>query len=396
MLDKVREPGSSFHTRESLTVCLVSETFPPETNGVAMTLGRLADGLVDAGHAVQLITPFRRDRSIAAYPRVKARYVAGMPIPGYTSMRMGFPAGGAMAALWRREHLPDVLYVATQGLLGLSALKEAQRRRIPVVSGFHTNFQQYSKHYRVGWLEPAITRYFRYFHNRTAATLVPTESQAAVVRRFGITNPRTLGRGVDADLFHPCKRSEDLRRALGFDPQDPLLLYVGRLAGEKNIDLAVRAAQRARETAPRARLVLVGDGPDGARLEREYPDLIFYGERHGEALAQIYASGDVFVFPSASETFGNVTLEAMASGLPVVVFDYAAARIAVRTGENGIAVPLGREDAFVDEVVKLAADSNLRHRLGASARITAEKFRWQAIVAEFETQLREAMSVQTQ
>jgi glycosyltransferase involved in cell wall biosynthesis len=371
------------HARVSpLCVAVVTETYPPEVNGVAMTLRWLVEGLRGAGYRLHLILPRRAERTACDLDGVVVTNVPALPLPGYPALRFGLPANRALRRAWR-ERRPDVVYVATQGPLGMSVARLARRLGIPIVSGFHTNFHRYSAYYHVAWLSAAIVCYLRYFHRNTVFTLVPTDEAARELEGLGIANARVLGRGVDTKLFHPAKRCDALRRSWGADDKDPVLLYVSRLASEKNLDLAIAAARTVREHFSTARMVFVGDGPEEARLRANCPDFIFCGLQQGEALAAHYASADIFIFPSLSETFGNVVLEAMASGLPVVSYDIAAAHRHLRNGENGVSVPPENAAAFVLGALALAASPEVRKRLGENARAHAEALCWSRIVADF-------------
>lgn len=368
------------------TCCVVTETYPPEVNGVAMTLERLTRGLLARGHQVQLVLPQRDDRVIADAASMTVATVPGLPLPGYPAMRFGLPWIGELRRTWTRQR-PDVIYVATQGPLGWAVLREAKRWKIPVVSGFHTNFHDYSKHYRIGWLESSVVHYLRYFHHQTRYTLVPTPDMSRRVSKLGIGNARVLGRGVDTELFDPRRRSALLRGYWGADETAPVMMYVGRLAAEKNLDLVVRAARQAMTVEPQARMVFVGEGPEERRLRRENPDFTFCGAQRGEVLGTHYASGDVFLFPSLTETFGNVILEAMASGLAVVAYDTAAANLHIRSGATGVTVEPDDETGFCNCAAALVADRKFRHALGLAARRHAEQHGWAGIVAAFESLL---------
>ncbi|MBK9131416.1 MAG: glycosyltransferase family 1 protein [Gammaproteobacteria bacterium] len=363
---------------------IVTETYPPEINGVAMTLGRLADVLREHGHRVSVLCPRRSERH-GADPDLCE--VPGLPLPGYRDLRFGLPAAGMIRRLWR-EQAPDVLYVATQGPLGASAIRVARRLEIPVVSGFHTNFHTYCRHYHVAWMEQVVFAYLRRFHNRTATTLVPTAALRANLAARGVRNVEVLGRGIDTALFTPARRDVGLRVAWGVTDDAPAVLYVGRLAAEKNLQLAVRAFRALQGARPEARFVLVGDGPLAARLREEHPDFVFCGMRTGTDLAAHYASGDLFLFPSLTETFGNVLLEALASGLAVVAYDYAAANQHIRASDNGLTAPCGDEEAFIRHALTLASDPALRQTLRVRARLQALSQGWPQIGAQFETLLR--------
>lgn len=371
-------PGQTLH------LGIVTETYPPEINGVAMTLGRLADVLRDHGHRVSVVCPRRGERP-GGDPDL--REVPGLPLPGYRDLRFGLPAAGMIRQMWRQQ-TPDVLYVATQGPLGASAVHVARRLAIPVVSGFHTNFHTYCRHYHVAWMERVVFAYLRRFHNRTATTLVPTAALRADLVARGLRKVEVLGRGIDTELFTPARRDARLRAAWGVTDDAPAVIYVGRLAAEKNLQLVVRAFRALRGARPEARLILVGDGPLMARLREEHPDFIFCGMRTGTDLAAHYASGDLFLFPSLTETFGNVLLEALASGLAVVAYDYAAANQHIRAHENGLTAPRGDEGAFIRHALTLASDPALRRTVRANARLQALSQDWGQIGTQFEAVLR--------
>ena len=370
-----------------LRVAMVTETYPPEINGVAMTMGRIVTGLQARGHAVQLIRPRQHpgERPVDQ-PLFEEVLQRGVPIPRYDALKLGLPAKQALMRLWAK-HRPDIVHVVTEGPLGWSALAAASKLKLPVSTDFHTNFHSYSAHYGVGWLKTPITAYLRKFHNKALSTLVPTESLREELKGLGFRNLEVVARGVDTALFNPQRRSTALRQTWGARSADLVALSVGRLAPEKNLALTLRAYKLMRELQPQLRLVLVGDGPERGRLERENPDLIFAGMRIGEDLAAHYASADVFLFPSVTETYGNVTVEAMASGLAVVAYDYAAAQQHIRHGDNGILVPFGAADDYAQAAAALANTGPQVRALGLRARATTEKLDWSFIVAEFEQAL---------
>jgi glycosyltransferase involved in cell wall biosynthesis len=320
--------------------------------------------------------------------------VRGLPLPGYETVRFGLPAGVRLRERWASLR-PDVVYVATEGPLGWSAVRAARLLGIPVRGGFHTNFHRYAPHYRAGWLEHGIARYLRTFHNRTDGTLVPTAELRDQLRAAGFQNLTVLGRGVDGRLFTPARRSVALRRAWGASESDLVALYVGRVAPEKNIELAVRAYHAMRQIGGVVRFVVVGDGPSRVALQQALPDVCFGGVMTGEPLAEHYASADVFLFPSLTETFGNVTLEAMASGLVVVAYDYAAARAHVEPGHSGVLVPYRDAHAFVEAAAALARSPERRAEMRAHVRESVAHLHWDHVVARFETWLAEAWRAPT-
>jgi glycosyltransferase involved in cell wall biosynthesis len=368
--------------RQPLHVAVVSETYPPEINGVAMTTGRNVHGLLREGHSVELIRPRQHPNDIAATAAGFDEWlVPGLAIPRYDMLRMGLPAKQSLLRRWSQRR-PDIVHVVTEGPLGWSALAAARSLYLPVSSGFHTNFHSYSRHYGIGWLKGPITAYLREFHNRTDATMVPTADMAGELAHAGYRNLRVVGRGVDTQLFSPTRRSAELRRSWGLGADDLAIIGVGRLAAEKNLRLTIATYLAIREQVPNARLVLVGDGPERKRIAAACPECIFAGMRTGEDLATHYASGDLFLFPSLTETWGNVTTEALASGLAVVAFDYAAARVLIEDGRNGLVVAHGDPVAFIEAAKRIAGDPQLRAALRLHAREGVARMGWGSVVGD--------------
>lgn len=368
-------------------ICVVSETYPPEINGVALTLACLVDGLRARGHAVSVVRPRQRAVDRPAAPHGSdVTLVRCVPVPGYRDVRIGWPASRLLRERWTRRP-PDAVYVATEGPLGWSAVSTARRLRLAVFSGFHTNFHSYAPHYGAGWLRPLTLGYLRRFHNRTSGTLVASEELRSQLSLAGFENLSVLARGVDSRLFTPRRRSAALRQAWGAGEDDLVALTVGRLAPEKNVPLAIAAYRGMQRVSRGLQCIVVGDGPLRASLQAANPDLRFCGVQTGEQLAAHYASADVFLFPSGTETFGNVTLEAMASGLAVVAFDYAAARMHVTPGRTGVLVPCGAFGAFVDGAVALARSPQGVRAMGRRARAHAVGVDWPRVVQRFEALL---------
>jgi glycosyltransferase involved in cell wall biosynthesis len=370
--------------RPQLRIAVVTETYPPEVNGVAITLGRLVNGLQVRNHQIQLIRP-RQHADDQPHPTatLTEHLQRGIALPRYEGLKMGLPAKTALTRLWTMQR-PDVVQIATEGPLGWSALAAASKLRLPVASDFHTNFHSYSNHYGLGLLRRAIVAYLRKFHNKSSVTLVPTAGIRRELLGHGYENIEIIGRGVDTRQFHPGRRDPALRARWGVNADETVALYVGRLAAEKNLALVFRTFDAMREAHPATRLVLVGDGPERASWQAKRPDAIFCGTQIDEALAAHYASSDVFLFPSLTETWGNVTIEAMASGLAVVAYDCAAAEEVIRHGENGLKAPPEDEAAFIAEAVALAPDVGLQRRLGSAAAARAAHLSWDAIIDSFE------------
>jgi glycosyltransferase involved in cell wall biosynthesis len=370
--------------RRSLRVAVVSETYPPEINGVAMTIARVVEGLRSRNHDVQLVR-LRQDKADAAdhEERFHEVLLRGLPIPRYPHLKMGVPSKKSLVDLWSRRR-PDVVHIATEGPLGWSALQAALKLKIAVTSDFRTNFHAYSRHYGIGWLHKPIVAYLRKFHNRTACTMVPTLALQRDLEHHGFHNLAVVARGVDTRQFDPALRSEELRRSWGLDTGMRAVICVGRLAPEKNLGTLVLAFEAMRRVDARLKLVLVGDGPARKELAARCPDAIFAGLRSGADLATHYASADMFLFPSVTETFGNVTPEAMASGLPVLAYDYAAAAQLIESGRNGLLARFDEAPEFIRQALLLASDAEAARGMALQARQTACELEWDRIVGQIE------------
>ena len=380
--------------RRSLRIALVTETYPPEVNGVATTIARVVEGLHARHHELQLIRPRQAAEEPAdnGGPRFHEILMRGLPIPRYPNLRMGLPATRALKEHWM-AHRPDLVHIATEGPLGWSALQAALRLKLPVSSDFRTNFHAYSKHYGIGWLHKPIMAYLRKFHNLAQCTMVPTEELRRSLAEYGFRNLSVVARGVDTKLFAPHRRSEGLRQQWGADSETPVVVHVGRLAPEKNLALLLAAFEAMRALNRAAKLVLVGDGPARKWVQARCPDAIFAGMRAGEDLATHYASGDLFFFPSLTETYGNVTAEAMASGLAVLAFDYAAAAQLIRSNDNGMVVPVDDPEQFVECARALANELPRMRSMGARARETTSALGWDSILEQIESTFLATISV---
>jgi len=370
-------------------IAMVTETYPPEVNGVARTVALMAEGLCALGHSVQLARPRQHaaDRAHAA-SGYEELLRPGLPIPRYTQLKMGLPSGRALARAWR-ERRPDVVHIATEGPLGWSALAAARKLGLPVASDFHTNFHAYSRHYGVAWLARPVAAILRRFHNRCDCTMVPTDEMAEDLGRLGFARRRVVGRGVNARTFSPDKRRAELRARWGAGEDGLVALCVSRFAPEKNFPLVLQAYEAMRRANASVRLVLVGDGPLLKELRAANTGTVIAGRLVNGELSAHYASADVFLFPSVTETFGNVTLEAMASGLAVVAYRYAAARQHIEDGVSGLLAEPGDGAGFIAHAVSLAREPALARELGSAARVAAEPVSWERITVDFEAVLRD-------
>jgi glycosyltransferase involved in cell wall biosynthesis len=371
-------------TMKPLRILLVTETYPPEINGVAMTTQRMVAGLRARGHWVGLVRPRQRHEHAEA----DTWLVRGLPIPRYPGLRLGLPAWRQLGRVMDRQH-PDLVHVVTEGPLGWAAVLAARSRGLPLTSGYHTHFAEYSRHYGVGWLMPGISAWIDALHRRCHATFVPTPELVEELSSRRIPNVQLLGRGVDTALFNPARRDPELRELWGLEEHELACLFVGRLAPEKNLDLVVRTYEAIAARHPGTRMIWVGYGPSLAALRAAHPHHVFAGPRIEADLAAHYASADLFLFGSLSETWGNVLTEALASVLGVVTYRRAAAEILIENGVNGYAIESHDADAFIATAQALADDAGLRLRLGNQASASMRAHGWERIVERFEMALRD-------
>lgn len=381
-------------TPTPLHIALVSEAYLPEVNGVAITIGRMVQGLRQRGHVIHMIRPRQHKQDAAAEEQnYRETLVAGMAVPGYVGLKFGLPARGLLLQLWKL-HRPDIVHIVTEGPLGWSALSAARQLNIQVSTDFHTNFHSYTQHYGIGLLKKPIAAYLRHFHNQAACTLVPTAELKQQLEQQGYRNVRVVARGVDTELFHPSRRRRALRTSWGVDDSDPVVMVVSRIAAEKNLHVVIRAFELMWAMNPLARLVMVGDGPARAGLQKKHPNVIFAGMQTGEALAEHYASGDIFLYPSMTETYGNVTIEAMASGLAAIAYDYAAARQHITHNTDGILVPPGDTQAFLMQARALVTDMARVGYLRHAARHAVKDLSWEHVMGQMEAVLVDTVCAQ--
>jgi glycosyltransferase involved in cell wall biosynthesis len=381
-------------------IAYITETFPPEINGVSLTTARTVHHLRQAGHLVQLVRPRQRHEATRSFEDTQHPgdhtfdngewRTAGAPIPMYPGLRFGWATVGTLRERWQTAR-PDLVHAATPGPLAWTALRAARAEGIPTTIDFRTNFHAYSRHYRLGWLQPAVLAYLRQLHTMADRSFVPTHALARELAAGGFERLHVVGRGVDAGLFSPAQRDENLREAWGAGPDDRVLLHVGRLAAEKNVQLALDAFAWLSHRHPGLHMVVAGDGPLRSKLAAAWPQVRFVGLQRAGSLARCYASADVFLFPSLTDTFGNVALEALASGLALVAFDSAGAGALVSHDYNGfLAEPNDRSGFFAAAELALSAaapGSALRQR----ARTLALRSDWETALRAFERQLVEVV-----
>ncbi|NWF82063.1 MAG: glycosyltransferase family 1 protein [Chloroflexi bacterium] len=358
-----------------MRIALITETFLPNVNGVVTTLCRLLEHLRDRGHEALLLAPEGAPEQYAGAAIVPMR---GVPLPAYPELRLTPPQPGMTAQL--RRFRPDLVHLAGTVALGVAGRHAARQIGAPLIGAYHTDFPAYSAHYGLGFLRGLAYSYLRWVHNSCAFTLCPSSATIADLRAHGFRRLRLWGRGVDTVRFHPGHRSEAWRASVGARPGERLLLYVGRLAPEKRLDLLVDALPY----LPGTRLVLVGDGPARPALERRLAGapVHFAGYLRGNDLATAYASADLFVFPSDTETFGQVIQEAMASGLPVVAARAGGALDLVRPGETGALFVPGSSSDLCSRVREVLRTAEAGRVMGAAGRAAAERRSWSRVMDE--------------
>ncbi|MFC5050235.1 glycosyltransferase family 4 protein [Rubritalea spongiae] len=324
-----------------MRIDFLTDTYSPDINGAARTLRQMVDGVKSEGWEVRVIGP-HADSSLA---------MMSFRVPKYSSVNVALLRSKTIEEFWSQIR-PDVVYIATEAFLGAAGLKAARKMGIPVIAGYHTNFNQYAKSFKLGWLAQPAVRFLRKFHNKASATLVPSDSVKCELEGFGFEKLHVLGRGVDSERFHPSKRSDLLREKWGAKDGTPVAIFVARISPEKNLKLLSEAFQALQKKNPETVCVVVGDGPSFVGFQSNNPNVHCQRFLQGRELAEAYASADILVFPSLTETFGNTITEGLASGLVVVGFDYAAIQMHVCDGENGFCVPFGREEDFLRKCEK--------------------------------------------
>ena len=349
-------------------------------DGVSLTLNRLVAFLPREGAIVWVYAPTVKHPALEHAGTLVP--VPSVSAPGRPEYRISLGFG------WRAhenitDFSPDLFHIATPDLLGFAALRMAGTSGIPVVASYHTHFASYLKYYRLEAVESLTWHYLRWFYRQCRQVYVPSTSMMDVLRSRGIDgNLRLWPRGVDSGLFAPSRRSLQWRESLGLNAVDPVVVFVSRLVTEKGLDVVEDVFRILREKGIRHRALIVGEGPERASLEHALPEAVFAGHLTGEALATAYASSDIFLFPSETETFGNVTLEALSSGLPAVVANATGSKSLVEDGVNGfLAIPRD-SPSFLEKVERLVSDRELRARMGASARERAQAYDWSRVLAQ--------------
>ena len=359
-----------------LRVALFSGNYDYVRDGANQALNRWVDFLEHSGAVVRVYSPtgdkpaFPHSGTLISVPSV--------PIPRRREYRvaLGLPNSIKQDVL---NFAPNIVHLSAPDLLGYGALRLARKRRIPVVASVHTRFETYFRYYGLSWLEKHITSYLRHFYGQCAEIYAPTLDMGEILKTQGMSkNVQLWSRGVDGHRFSPDKRSAAWREALGFKPSDVVVLFVGRLVLEKGLQAFADAIARLEEKQVSCCVLVVGDGPARQWFQDRLPGAVFTGFLEGDDLAQAYASSDIFFNPSMTETFGNVTLEAMASGLPSVCAAATGSRSLISHNVNGLLT--NDHDEFAQALEDIIVKQDLRLALGVAARATSQSYVWDQVM----------------
>lgn len=367
-----------------MKIAVFTDTFLPQVNGVTNTLSRLGQYLDHTEHEYIFLAPEFEEKEEGLYSYNVERFFS-LKFILYPECRISFPTTRKLDRVLDAFQ-PDIIQCMTEFNMGVSGLGYAKKRNIPVVTNYTTNFYKYLKYYNLSFLENVCWKYMQWFHNQSNQTLCPSNNTIDVLEKNGIENVGLFGRGVDCQQFSPTKRSDTLRKTLGID--DKLaFLYVGRVSVEKDLDILFKAYNRLQEThGKEIALIITGDGPMLEKYANTYKEGIIYtGYQSGEKLAEMYASADIFAFPSPTETLGNVVIEAMASSLPVIAVNEGGVKQNLRDQYNGIGCKEKDVDDFYNGMLKMVEDSAYRQQIGKQARAYALTNRWEKVFEDLLT-----------
>lgn len=369
-----------------MRIALFTETFLPKIDGIVTRLTQTVDHLQRLGDRVLIVCP---EGGLTEYKGAKIYGVSGMPLPWYPELKMAFPRPAIGEAIAKFN--PDLIHVANPAILGLAGLYYGKKLEIPLVASYHTHLPQYLQHYGFGMLEPLLWELLKGAHNQADLNLCTSSVMVQELINHEIERVDLWQRGVDTELFHPSLASREMRDRLSQGhPDSPLLLYVGRLGAEKEID----RIKPVLESIPGARLALVGDGPNRAVLEEHFAGTPshFVGYLRGQALASAFASADAFIFPSSTETLGLVLLEAMAAGCPVVAAGTGGIIDIVTDGVNGYLFDPTDPQGAITATQKLLDNRSERETLRQNARQEAERWGWSAATSQLRRYYQAVMS----
>ena len=358
-----------------LRLALFTDTYAPQVNGVARTLQRLAEVVTARGGAVRVFTTDDPEGGDAEHV---VRF-PGRAFWAYPQLRLAWPPREAVRRAVS-DFAPTLVHVATEFGVGLAGRRVAHDLGLPLVTSYHTNFTSYAEHYHLGFLAQPGWQYLKWFHGGAARTFCPTHAIRRELEGRGFANVALWSRGVDGARFAPAYRSAALRAQLGADNDTVVVGYIGRLALEKGLPVAVEAMRQVMAAHPgRVRFLVGGDGPYEEAMRAIAPaGTTFLGRLEGTALSEAFASCDLFLFPSTTDTFGNVLLEAMASGVPVMGADVGPTRELLAPG-RGWLVPPGDARALAERIAAVVSDPDAMREAAARAFAFAATQRWEAV-----------------
>jgi glycosyltransferase involved in cell wall biosynthesis len=365
-----------------MRIALFTETFLPKVDGIVTRLRHTVEHLQRNGDQVLIVSP---DGGLTEYKGAKIHGVSGFPLPLYPELKLALPRPSIGVALEKFQ--PDVIHVVNPAVLGLGGLYYAKMMQIPLIASYHTHLPQYLQHYGLGMLEPVMWELIKVSHNQAQLNLCTSTAMIHQLREHGIERLDLWQRGVDTETFHPGLASLEMRSHLSQGhPESPLLLYVGRLSAEKEID-RIKPVLKA---IPNARLALVGDGPHRQALEKHFAGTAthFVGYLTGTALGAAFACADAFVFPSRTETLGLVLLEAMAAGCPVVAARSGGIPDIVTDGVNGYLFDPADDEGAIAATVRLLEKQEERETLRQNARVEAERWSWASATRQLQNYYR--------
>lgn len=365
-------------------IALFTGAYNHIADGVTLTLNRLVDYLEQQGSEVMVFAPTIKNPPIEHAGTLVSAPSIRMPLPNRADYRLTthFPRRIRKAL---DEFKPSIIHIASPDQLGKGAAKYGVNNNIPVVATYHTHFSSYLAYYKLNWLESWFWGYLRDFYKQCEEVYVPSESMIDVLENHGISgNLHLWERGVVTERFNPGRRSMAWRRNLGIADDEVVISFISRLVWEKGPDIYADVLEGLLQKGIPHRSIVVGDGPARAELEKRLPNTLFLGHQGGTDLATAYASSDVFLFPSETETFGNVTLEAMASGIPPVCANATGSSSLIRDGITGFLAPPKDSATFLKYVEQLVTDKSMREKMGQLSLKRAQSYDWPVILEKME------------